>query len=93
MATCDLDDLKIQACANDFFCLDKTTQRAVFLQLLCNLAEGGGGGGEGGATVGSGSPESVVTADPGAFFWDTTNKALYIKDTGTATNTGWMQLI
>jgi hypothetical protein len=91
MATCDLDDLKIQACANDFFCLDKTTQRAVFLQLLCNLSESGGGGG-GGATVGSGSPEGVVTDDPGAFYWDSTNQALYIKNSGTG-NTDWRQLI
>lgn len=47
MAECDLDTLKAEACANDFFCLDKTVQRAVFLQLLCNLVDGGGGGGSG----------------------------------------------
>lgn len=51
----------------------------------------GSGGGGGGATApvsGSGSPEGVVTADPGTPYWDATNKKWYVKDTGTG-NTGW----
>ncbi len=41
---------------------------------------------------GAGSPESVVTASPGALYQDQTNGDLYVKDTGSATNTGWALL-
>jgi len=43
--------------------------------------------------TGSGSPEGAVTASPGAIYLDTAGDALWIKKTGTATNTGWLQLI
>jgi hypothetical protein len=42
---------------------------------------------------GSGSPESVVTADPGTTYWDATNNIFYVKDSGTGTNTGWREII
>lgn len=41
---------------------------------------------------GSGSPESVLEADPGRLYWDTagtTGSILYIKKTGTG-DTGWI---
>lgn len=41
---------------------------------------------------GSGSPEGVVTASPGASYWDSTAKIGYVKDTGTG-NTGWREVI
>lgn len=37
---------------------------------------------------GSGSPEGVVTASPGASYLDTTNHQVYWKNSGTG-NTGW----
>lgn len=91
MAVCSLETLLEDACENGFACLPENTQRAILIQLLCDIAAGGGIVG-GGATVISGSPEGVTTGDPGDFAWDTTNKILYIKDTGTGTNTGWVQL-
>lgn len=42
---------------------------------------------------GSGSPEGVVTGSPGDFYTNQTGGAgttLYVKETGTATNTGWV---
>ena len=40
------------------------------------------------ALLGSGSPEGVVTADPGRFYIDTDTNTLYKKVSGTG-NTGW----
>ncbi len=37
---------------------------------------------------GVGSPEGVVTASPGATYWDTAGQFFYVKDSGTG-NTGW----
>jgi hypothetical protein len=50
----------------------------------------GGGGGSG--LAGAGSPQGVATANPGTTYWDTTNKAFWIKDTGVG-NTGWLEEI
>jgi hypothetical protein len=44
----------------------------------------------GGSTI-VGSPEAVLTASPGATVWDTTDKILYVKDSGTG-NTGWLAI-
>jgi hypothetical protein len=44
-------------------------------------------------SVGSGSPQGVVTANPGSLFLNLTggaNTTLYVKESGTATNTGWV---
>lgn len=41
----------------------------------------------------TGSPEGVINASPPSLAWDSTNKILYIKDTGVNTNTGWIELI
>lgn len=43
--------------------------------------------------VGSGSPEGVVTANPGSLYLNLAggaNVTLYVKESGTATNTGWV---
>jgi hypothetical protein len=42
-------------------------------------------------TFGSGTPESAVTAPVGSIYQDTSNGALWVKETGTG-NTGWLQL-
>lgn len=43
-----------------------------------------------GDSAGAGSPEGVVTRSPGAWYWDTTNKRAWVKDSGTG-NTGWVE--
>lgn len=43
-------------------------------------------------SVGSGSPEGVVTANPGTSYLDGDTDSLWYKKTGTG-NTGWVQLI
>jgi hypothetical protein len=43
-------------------------------------------------SAGSGSPEGVVTKSPGAPYWDYTNKRSWVKQSGSATNTGWEQV-
>lgn len=71
------------------------TQRILEVKILnaLNDTTGGGGGGTGGAgVVGAGSPEGVVTANPGTIYFDSTGDSLWIKETG-AGNTGWQQLI
>jgi len=55
--------------------------------LVSTSTQSGGGGGSGGL-AGAGSPEGVVTANPGTPYTDTLNVALYTKLTGTG-NTGW----
>lgn len=52
---------------------------------------GGGSGGSGGLQ-GAGSPEGVVTADPGTTYVDSTGHAFYVKETGSG-NTGWLQYV
>jgi hypothetical protein len=54
-------------------------------------ADGSGGGGAGGLE-GSGSPEGVETAEPGATYWDSSNNIFYVKASGSG-NTGWRELI
>lgn len=49
--------------------------------------------GSGAGVVGTGSPEGVVTADPGVPYYDTSGATFWIKATGTATDTGWVQLL
>lgn len=52
-----------------------------------------GGSGTGGAgLVGTGSPEGVVTAEPGTIFWDTTGQSLWLKQSGSG-SVNWVQLI
>ena len=92
MATCDLSTLQTDGCTNQFLqaAQDEVMFRALLLQLACNISEGGGGGG---GSAGVGSPEGVVTASPGAVYIDTSTNSLWVKRTGTHTNTGWVQMI
>lgn len=65
--------------------------QTIIAQLLCNISSSGLGGG----SIGVGSPEGVVTASPGATYYDKTDPNapdMWVKVTGTG-NTGWVQLI
>ena len=42
--------------------------------------------------AGAGSPEGVVTANPGRTYLNTTDEGFWVKKTGTG-NTGWINLI
>lgn len=83
--------------ANDAVCIDKCIPDgeklavliAVFYQLLQN---GTGGGGTGGGLAGIGSPEGVVTANPGQTYLDTGTGGFWVKFMG-AGSTGWLKLI
>ena len=88
MAACDPQSIiSANPCLN---VLSQFELEVLKTQLLCQISDSiisGGGGG----LAGAGSPEGVVTASPGRTYWDTTNKAFYVKDTGTG-NTGWQFL-
>jgi len=62
-------------------------QQICIAQLLCNLAQTAN------VIIGSGSPEGAQTTNPGRLFWDIAGKHLWVKETGTATNTGWYQIV
>lgn len=52
MATCNVEELQSEACISGFGCnISELEFRILLLQLLCNLADGGGGGGGIGGTV------------------------------------------
>jgi len=55
-----------------------------------NLFTGGSGGG---FTVGVVDPNGAVTGSPGDGYVNTANKTLWIKETGVATDTGWLQYV
>jgi hypothetical protein len=56
----------------------------------CDCATSGSSSGGSGGLVGTGSPEGVVTSDPGGFYADISTNAIWVKETGTGTNTGWV---
>jgi hypothetical protein len=89
MASCNVDDLLERG---KCFCPVTVNPADIAeLQLLCDIAaaaSGGGGGGE----AGVGSPEGVVTADPGVTYLDTSNGFFYAKQTGVG-NTGWLAIV
>lgn len=60
-------------------------------KILGALNDGAGGGGGSGQS-GAGSPEGVVTAEPGTTYFNTTDSSFWAKGTGSG-NTGWVQLI
>jgi hypothetical protein len=67
---------------------DLTAKLAYWLQ---QVSGGGGGGGSGSAfTVGTGSPEGVVSGSPGDRFWASDTGFEWTKVTGVATTTGWL---
>lgn len=74
----------------------KDTQRRIEMKILGAISDIDISGGAvdyatGGNFSGSGSPEGVVTASPGATYVDTATGNFWTKKTGTATNTGWIQ--
>ena len=76
--------------ANCLFCLVPSGLLPyVMIQAIRGISTGGGGGG---GESGVGSPEGVVTANPGTTYFDTLNKIFWVKQTG-AGNTGWFQLV
>lgn len=73
------------------------TQRILEVKILNRLnAMSSGGGGTGGAgIVGTGSPEGVVTAEPGTLYLDDTTPGsvhTWVKVSGSG-NTGWEQTL
>ena len=87
MASCNINTLLTDANTNRFATADESLQRALILQLLCNMSVNGAG-----SLSGAGSPEGSKTANVGATYWDTAGKILWVKDSGTG-NTGWYQLV
>lgn len=68
-------------------------QWAIEQKILGAVIDGGGGGGGGGGSAdlsGSGSPEGVVTASPGATYVRTDTSGFWYKVTGSG-NTGWAE--
>jgi hypothetical protein len=67
-----------------------------FLFLLgpasTSTSTGGSGSSSSSGLQGIGSPEGVVTAEPGQTYWDSTGDIFWVKDTGSG-NTGWYQLV
>jgi hypothetical protein len=53
------------------------------------------GGGSGTLTTlsGTGSPEGAVVGSPGWTFTQTDTGSFWVKKTGTATNTGWIEIV
>jgi hypothetical protein len=67
-ATCNIETLKADACSSKFLCLPPNIQRAVLLQLLCNIAAGGGISGVTGVYSGdySGVAPAITPSGTGA---------------------------
>lgn len=79
--------------AKCYTCLGISIADSLELALLAQVASGGGGGGGGGGgLVGVGSPQGVVTANPGTSYLDSSGDHFWFKKTGTG-NTGWVELI
>ena len=69
---------------------NRTDTKWTILQRILGAIVGGFAN-KGNQYRGDGDPEGVVTgsATPPDTYWDETNKILYVKDSGTNTNTGW----
>lgn len=70
-------------------CMTEKQIQAAILYVECTSS---GGGGTGVGLAGIGSPQSVVTANPGSTYIDTSTDNFWVKTTGTG-NTGWTELI
>ncbi len=75
---------------NDARCINSCVPAGMQLPILINLAASIVTAGSG--LNGSGSPEGVVTANPGTTYFDTASAIFWVKQTGTG-NTGWYQLV
>lgn len=76
--------------ARCFQCLSQKELQQVVTYLLCQILSNGSSGSAG--LSGAGSPEGVVTANPGTTYVNTTDESFWVKKTGTG-NTGWIKLI
>ncbi len=86
---CDLETTLENACTSGIGKVDSELMLLVIIaQLTCELAAASGGGTGGAGSVGSGSPEGVVTATEGTVYYDLVQPALWIKTSGSG-NTGW----
>jgi hypothetical protein len=65
----------------------------VLMKILGATIDGGGGSGGGAIPPGVVDPNGNVTGSPGDMYWNTANSSLWVKDSGTGTNTGWEQVI
>ena len=63
------------------------SDRELYEAILVAIQAGGGGG-----LSGSGTPQGVLSASPGATYLDTSTGNCWAKQTGTG-NTGWLELI
>lgn len=91
MAVCNPNT--VLADAGCFMCLTPGQVELVITQLLCNISGGGGGTGSSCCHSGTGSPEGVVSGDPGHTYVDTSNGFFYVKTSGTGTTTGWLVIV
>jgi hypothetical protein len=85
MAVCTASTLLSTAAANGYFGLDDRSLKIAALQLLCSASNVT-------PTSGTGSPEGVVTGDPGRTYSQTDGNHFYYKKTGTG-NTGWIAVL
>ncbi len=81
------------AAANCYTCYAGNDYALKLMELALLAQIVGGGSGTGGAgSVGAGSPEGVVVANPGTSYYDTVGLAFWYKLTGVG-NTGWFQVV
>ncbi len=84
---CDAQTLINAAAANGYYALEDRSIKMAILYMLCSSGAGGAG------LSGSGSPQGVVSANPGQTYVDTAGHTFWIKETGSGTNTGWVQYV
>lgn len=87
--SCDAQTLINTAVGLGYDALSERDLEEAIVALACNFSVGGAGGT---GLVGHGSPEGVVTADPGTPYLDLDTNNYWYKATGTG-NTGWIELI
>lgn len=64
----------------------------ILLVRILNAIRGGSGGTGGQGLTGLGSPEGVVSANPGTIYYATDTGGFYVKGSGSG-STGWVALI
>lgn len=57
------------------------------------LVTGGGGGGSGATFAGTGTPEGHQVGSPGNTYTQTDTGSFWVKLTGSATNSGWLEIV
>ncbi len=85
--SCDKDSLA--EAAKCYMGMPPIQQDAVIIVLLCQLLASISSGG---TFAGTGSPEGVLTANPGSTYLQLDGGNFWVKESGTG-NTGWVELI